>query len=287
MPKRPVNVLSFPRPRRARRAPAPPRLGTPNARMRERIHAVWDTLADFDAAQVDGALTFLLQSLCALVGAQNADWFGVVRLPDALPMDPVHGWRPPVVHFLHPTEKLLATIEDQARKLELGIANDVAVHMIAMSGRFRACRLRDVAPAGWFESDFYREYYRECGHDDAIYVAFPVNEDVESYFGIFRAAGQPPFGTREREALAYALRGIKWFHRQLLLSHGLGIAETALTPVERRVLKNLLTGLAEKQIAAELGQSYHTTHEYVTAIYRKFGVNNRAALMALWLCRAQ
>ena len=55
---------------------------------------------------------------------------------------------------------------------------------------------------------------------------------------------------------------------------------------DTRALRGLLTSLSEKQIASELGQSYHTTHEYVTAIYRKFGVNNRAALMALWLGKA-
>ena len=271
--------------RSPRGKPAPPRLSTPNAATRERIHGIWDKLADFDAAQVDGALTFLLHSLCALVGAQNADWFGVVRLPDSLPGDPVHGWRPPVVHYLHPTEKLLATVKDQTRKLEQGIANDIVVRMVEMSGGFRACRLCDIAPAGWFDSAFYREYYLDCGHEDAIYIAFPVNEDAESYFGLFRATGQPPFSPAERNAAAYALRGIKWFHRQILLSHGLLIAEKGLTPVERRVLKNLLTGLAEKQIAAELGQTHNTTHEYVSAIYRKFGVGNRAALMALWLGR--
>lgn len=257
----------------------------PNAQVRERIHAIWDKLADFDAAKVDGALTFLLQSLCALAGAQNADWIGAVRLPDAMPQDPVHGWRPSVVHYLHPTEKLLDSIKDQRRKLEQGIANDVIVKLLAMHGHFRACRLKDIVSEGWFGSAFHREYYQDCGHEDAVYIAFPVNEDAESWFGIFRAGGQPPFGLRERNALAYALRGIKWFHRQLLLSHGLLIAETVLTPVERRLLQNLLTGLTEKQIAAKLGQSYHTTHEYVTSVYRKFGVNNRAGLMALWLGR--
>lgn len=283
MPKNPSNNMDSTETRSARRPPAPPRLGTPSVQTRERIHAIWDHLADFDAAQVDDAVTFLLQSLCALAGAQNADWFGVVRLPDALPGDPVHGWRPPVVHYLHPTDKLLASAKEQSRKLEQGIVNDVIVRMIAISGRFRACRLRDVVPEGWFDTDFHREYYQANDHDDAIYIAFPINEDAESYFGVFRTTGQPPFSITDRDTVAYALRGIKWFHRQLLLSHGLGIAETPLTTVERQVLKNLLSGSAEKQIAAELGQSYHTTHEYITGIYRKFAVNNRPTLMALWL----
>jgi hypothetical protein len=32
-----------------------------------------------------------------------------------------------------------------------------------------------------------------------------------------------------------------------------------------------------------LGRSYNTTHEHVGAIYRKFGVDSRSALMVLWI----
>lgn len=256
---------------------------TPDSELRARIHLLWDGLADFDAAQVDHALTFLMQGLCDLVGGRNAEWLGIVRLADALRNDPAGGWRPPVVRFLHPTDKLVDAVREQARRLDLQMINQAAAGIVAQSGRFRACRLCDVVPPAWFESDVYRAYYRDCDREDAIYVAFPVNADAESWFGVFRAGGQPRFSAQERDVLAYALRGIKWFHRQLLLSHGLLVAGTPLTQVERRVLQGLLSGQAEKQIAAELGQSYHTTHEYVTAIYRKFAVNNRPALMALWL----
>ena len=48
---------------------------------------------------------------------------------------------------------------------------------------------------------------------------------------------------------------------------------------ERRVLHLLLTGLPEKLIAQELARSYHTIHEYVSAVFRKFGVNTQASLM--------
>ncbi len=266
--------------------PEPPQLHMPNADMRERVHACWDQLADFDAARIDEALTFLLCSLCALVGAQNADWIGVVRMSDASSADPVNGWRPPVVHVLHSNERFDAAVKEQRRNLERGIINDVVIRIVSMSGCFRACRLRDVVPPEWFDSDFYKGYYLSSGYVDAAYVAFPVNRDAESYFGIFRSAGQPSFTPEERDALAYALRGIKWFHRQVLLSHGLTIASAPLTPVERKVVQGLLAGLSEKQIAADLGQSYHTSHEHVSNIFRKFGVGNRSALMALWLGRA-
>lgn len=258
----------------------------PDPAIRERIHTIWDTLADFDAAKVDEALAFLQTKLCELIDAQNADWIGVVRLCAIVPGDPVGGWRPPVIRVLRHNEKFLAAVKEQTRNLERGIVNDVVIRIVGMSGNFRACRLCDVMSAEWFDSPFYQSYYQDCGHRDAVYVAFPVNEDSESWFGLFRATGQPPFTAEERDTLAYALRGIKWFHRQLLLSHGLLVASTPLTTVERQVLQGLLTGLAEKEIAAAQGQSYHTTHEYVSAIFRKFGVSNRAALMALWLGRA-
>ena len=259
---------------------------TPDPVLREHIHTIWDTLADFDAAKIDGALTFLQNSLCDLISAQNADWIGVVRLDSSFPGDPVGGWRPPVVRVLRHNEKFLASVKEQTRNLERGIVNDVVIRMVGMSGRFRACRLCDVMSAEWFDTPFYHDYYLSCGHRDALYVAFPVDEDAESYFGLFRVMDQPPFTAEERDTLAYALRGIKWFHRQLLLSHGLLVASTPLTLVERQVLQGLLTGHAEKEIAAAQGQSYHTTHGYVGSIFRKFGVNNRSALMALWLGRA-
>jgi len=256
---------------------------TPKLAVRERIHAVWDNLADYDAARVDEALAFLQTHLCELINAQNADWIGAVRMGPTVPGDPVGGWRPPVVRVLRHNEKFLASVKEQTRNLERGIVNDVVIRIINKSGKFRACRLCDAMPAEWFDSAFYQGYYQNCGHQDAVYVAFPINEDAESWFGLFRATGQPPFTVEEWDTLAYALRGIKWFHRQLLLSHGLLVASIPLTTVERQVLQGLLTGLPEKDIAATRGLSYHTTHDHISAIYRKFGVNKRAALMSLWL----
>lgn len=76
----------------------------PCSRVAERVHLLWDELADFDVAQADQSLEHLMASLCELADAQNANWVGAVRLPDILPGDPVHGWRPRVVHCLYPFE---------------------------------------------------------------------------------------------------------------------------------------------------------------------------------------
>jgi DNA-binding NarL/FixJ family response regulator len=53
-----------------------------------------------------------------------------------------------------------------------------------------------------------------------------------------------------------------------------------LSPRLRDTLDALMTGASEKQIASVLGISHHTAHEYVKALYRRFGVTSRPELMA-------
>lgn len=250
------------------------------------VHGLWDELADFDAGRSDEALAHLMGGLCALARAWNISWIGAVRLDASFPGDLAKGWRPRVVSFLHPAPPLDAKAREQTERLEQGDVDENIIRNLDGAGAFRANRLRDLVGPEWFESPYYRVYYQGAGTEDAVWVAAPVNKDAESWFGILRGPDQPPFTEPERDEIAYALRGLKWFHRQLMLSHGLLVAKTPLTPAERRVLQLLLTGLSEKLVAEQLERSYHTTHDWVTSIYRKFGVNNRAALMALWLGQA-
>lgn len=248
------------------------------------IHNLWDELADFGAARSDEALTHLMNNLCTLADACNISWLGAVRLDTSFPGDRAKGWRPRVIRFQHqPSPQLYALAQEQAEMLEQGVMDETTLRNLNGAGCFRANRLRDLVGPEWFESPYYRVYYQSLGHKDAVWVAFPVSKDAESWFGIFRSQDQPSFTEAERDVIAYALRGLKRFHRHIMLSHGLLVAMFPLTPAERRVLHLLLTGLPEKLIAQKLGRSYYTTHGCIVAIYRKFGVNNRAALMALWL----
>ncbi|TAN70187.1 MAG: LuxR family transcriptional regulator [Methylobacter sp.] len=257
-----------------------------NNKQLAKIHTLWDELADFDAGHSEEALTYLMAGLCELARAWNITWIGAVRLDTFFPDDPAKGWRPRVIRHLHPAPPLDAAAREQADKLERGDLDETTLRNLDGAGVFRANRLRDLVGPEWFESPYYRVYFQGVGTEDAVWVASPVNQDTESWFGILRGPDQPPFTEAERDELAYALRSLKWFHRQLMLSHGLLAAVTQLTPAERRVLHLLLTGLSERLVAEQLERSYHTTHDWVTSIYRKFGVNNRAALMALWLGQA-
>lgn len=259
--------------------------GSPREDSAEYISQLWDELAEFDAAHHDEALTHLMAGLCRLLGAQNASWFGAVRLPDVAAGDPIHGWRPRFVRYLHPTAPLEAATREMKARLEQPGLDITVIRNISFAGRLRANRLVDLAPPEWFHSDWYRHYFAAVGRVDAIWAGCPVNADTEVYFGIFRDGDHAPFTRADCDLTVAALRGLRWFHRQYLLSHGVLVASAPLGPAEREVLQGLLAGLSEKQIAAAQERTLNTVHEYVKMIYRKFGVRSRASLMALWLGR--
>ena len=118
-----------------------------------------------------------------------------------------------------------------------------------------------------------------------MWVSFPLNSDTESVFLIDRKEGRRNFSQKEAELATTALRGIGGFHRRIFLHHGLLIGNAPLSPVTRRIVGKLLTGLSEKEIAESMKQSRATTHQYIKTIYERFGVNGRVALMSLWLGR--
>lgn len=60
-------------------------------------------------------------------------------------------------------------------------------------------------------------------------------------------------------------------------------ALTALTPRERDVAARVVTGLTDREIAADLCLSQHTVSQYVKRIYRKLAVRSRVDLTRLLL----
>jgi len=250
----------------------------------EDIHRLWDDLADFGADRAAEAATYLMSFLCEKGGAWNATWAGSTRL-ESYRDDPLKGWRVGAVQALHP----VAPYPDEGhfrQILKFWDKREIDPSFLLPMrdlGRFRIYSFRRELPEFWFTSALYHRYYGSVGTVDAVFVAFPLNEDCESHFGFY---GKKQFTDEQIALFAAALRGIKWFHRNLMLSHGLLISSSPLPAAERRVLHLLLTDATEKQVAQELGLTPSTVHQYVVSIYRKFGVGSRAALMRLWLSHA-
>ena len=96
---------------------------------------------------------------------------------------------------------------------------------------------------------------------------------------MLRAIGDRDFTSREQRLLEF-------FHTELGRLIGGALASVTepgidpLSPRLRQTLGCLLEGDGEKQVAARLGLSQATVHQYVTALYRHFGVRSRAELLA-------
>ena len=248
------------------------------------IHGLWDELVEFPARDIDGALEYLMTALGKFANAQNVSWVGTVRMADCdAALDPLKGWRAAHVKTLRSSTAVLEHTKEITRTCDRREPDASFLVAIREAGKFRVHSFRRDLPADWFETPFYRTHWQAIDVYDAVFVGFPLNRDAESHFGFHRIAAQSPFSEAEIARLAYALRGIKWFHHRLMLSHGLMLASSPLTPSERRVLRMLSTDKSEKEIALDLDLATATLHHYVKSIFRKFGVRSRAGLMSLWL----
>jgi len=139
-----------------------------------------------------------------------------------------------------------------------------------------------------------REWYRcpQCatvrealGFDHTIVSGFGVaGPDEVNLISFARPPGNRPYSARDRRLLHV-------FHHELgplvgkRLARGRQAEARRLSPRLRQTLDRLLDGDGEKQIARRLGLSPPTVHQYVTELYRRYGVSSRAELMARWVRR--
>lgn len=119
----------------------------------------------------------------------------------------------------------------------------------------------------WYASDHAQTLRRAANVDSFIYSTHTSG----AAFSLHRPWRAPRFSERER-------RLVELFHRECGFLHA--TAPVPLPPRLRATLALLARGLSEKQIAAELGLSPHTVHDYVKALHRRFGVQSRGELLA-------
>src|SRR5262249_4005175 len=108
--------------------------------------------------------------------------------------------------------------------------------------------------------------------DDLIFVKAHAPDGAMIVAELYRPWGGRRFGARELVLAEIVNAEIT---RELA-----GTAGPRLGPRRRAVLRQLETGASEKEIAAALDLSPHTTHDHVKAIYRAYGVRARPELMA-------
>jgi len=141
-----------------------------------------------------------------------------------------------------------------------------------------------VADALWYRSACF-DYHRSANVDHQATSVFQFSADKDiSVIAMHRGLGSRDFSQRERRLLDF-------FHSEVgpLIGRALVTSKEAtpegLSPRLRQTLALLLEGESEKAVAARLELSPATVHQYVTALYRRFRVSSRPALMALAIRR--
>jgi DNA-binding CsgD family transcriptional regulator len=135
---------------------------------------------------------------------------------------------------------------------------------------------RLIEKRAWRRSDFYQRFMRPAGLDHGLYGAIRINDSECDVVGCWRETKDQPFDEEDRaEAELFVLEfGYLW-RRQRRAEPWPG----PLPPRYRHTFDLLLTGLNDKQIAAELGVAPSSLREYVKVLYRLLGISSRVELM--------
>jgi DNA-binding CsgD family transcriptional regulator len=221
----------------------------------------------------------MLRGLCKLVDAQVGIG-GDVGLPgDGKPRE-----------ALPPVEVGWPTASERARWAQF--CHDLAVRPTPICRRWWApprgrlvTRTREqvVEKQAWHRSLDFNGYHKPCGLDESLISLHLLPQaGAVSGFSLHRELRRQPLGARQQQL-------VQIFHAELgpLVGRSLAAAGQPsfvdLSPRERQTLACLLEGDSEKQVAARLVLSRATVHEYVTSLYRHFGVSSRAELLARFL----
>jgi len=147
-------------------------------------------------------------------------------------------------------------------------------------GRLVTRSRRQIVPdAVWYRSRAW-DYERPTGMDEQLVSVYQVSDDgAVTVLTLHRAAGERRFSAREHRLVSFFFAELGRLIGGALVS----VTEPGpekLSPRLRQTLACLLEGDSEKQVAARLGLSRATAHQYVTALYRHFKVGSRAQLLA-------
>lgn len=138
----------------------------------------------------------------------------------------------------------------------------------------------------WVRTWNFREVAEPMGVDHYLwcYHSLPADPKQHGVAVLARSIGRRDFSTREKAVVRAA-------HSLVAPLVGGPLARFAepspadLPPRVREVLRCLLEGDGDKQVAARLGISRFTVNVHTKAIFRHFGAQSRAELLARWVRR--
>ena len=213
--------------------------------------------------------THVLRRLLTLIGGRSA-----VAMEMALPEEGPFARAGTIINIDYGSE-------DEARYSELFLVHNYPADP-ALPG-FLAARggtltmVRDVEDKDYYRSAHFDIVRRPFQIDHSLYCRLTLPDGTDVAVGLQRCPGDPVFTEREK-AIAHLLHANAphVYHVPRPVPSELD----GLAPRLQPVLRYLLQGHAEKEVAAKLKLSPHTVHRYTQLIYRALGCNSRGELLA-------
>jgi DNA-binding CsgD family transcriptional regulator len=213
--------------------------------------------------------THVLHGLLSLVGGRSA-----VALEMAAPAEGPFARPGTIVNVNYGTES-------EARQSEMYLvhnnpADPVLPGFLAARGQ-TLTMTRDVVDATYHRTDHFNIVRRPFDIDHSLYCRLTLPSGDDLAVGLQRSLGDPVF-TEPDKALVHLLHTSAPHVYAAPRQRPPELDQ--LAPRLRPVLRYLLQGDAEKEVAAKLNLSRHTVHRYAQAIYQALNVHTRGELLA-------
>src|SRR5512141_2075301 len=164
------------------------------------------------------------------------------------------------------------------------------------------CRLGDIAPDGFLESEYHRAHYATGRIGDEVGYLWPLEPGVTLAISLERSENCVGFSTEEVrdletvQPLLHALARKHWSASRprvagetrveldrLVQQAAAEFGRDVLTPRECEVVKLVLRGYSTKSVSQSLGISPGTVKVHRENIYSKLGVSSQAELFNLFI----
>jgi DNA-binding CsgD family transcriptional regulator len=219
----------------------------------------------------------LMGALAKLLGSDTWVW-GVAPLLEA-------GKQP--VYIYHQTcgfdEERMSRFLMAVEHPDSGVMTAPLAKAVAEAGSQVTRPIQQIVPWKRFTSSPAWPFWQGAGIGPILITIRPVPGYGISCIGFYRPVDARAFGEREARIAHIVLSEVPLLH-EAGMPHAAARTLPQLPPRCRLIINQLVRGMSRHDIAAHLGLSPHTVHDYVKRIFQHFSVHSQSELIARLTC---
>jgi DNA-binding CsgD family transcriptional regulator len=165
--------------------------------------------------------------------------------------------------------------------------------------KFGVFRIKELSPAGFKDSEYYKTWYRDCGYQDECGYLIPISGEGFINIALGRTEKRSPFTKRQLQTLESIRPTVEALCQQHWAESGRAtnpinlrgqmhaaldaFGSSMLTEREGQVINLVLHGHSTKTVAEKLSISMETVKLHRKHAYAKLEISSQAELFYLFL----